>query len=156
MKVLSSLHPQALSIPNRNGLVASFSPVPADETSPGTPTITVNYQDSSIISFSLHSFYYACSSATELSLTSLPVSCNIIVTGFGPPSSGSRQIATQTFEYVSNGGLNQDLVEGTFLSTFTGLYSAVFELSSVDNATTAGLVDNVANTIVSNSPIVVN
>lgn len=156
MKILSSLHPQALSIPNRNGLVTSFSPVPADKTSPDTPTITVNYQDSSIISFRLHSFYYAYSSAIELSLTSLPISCNIIVTDFGPPSSGFRQIATQTFEYVSNSDLNQDIIEDTFLSTFTGLYNTVFELSSVDNATTAGLIDNIANTIVSNSPVVVN
>lgn len=154
-RVRFSLHRQALSFPSRDSLV-DFLPVPADGMSPGTPTITVNYEDSSISSFNLETMYYACTLATEASLTSVPTSCNMTVTGFGPPSSGSKQLATQTFPFVSNGGLEQDMTEGVFLSTFQGLYSAVFTLSSADTALTAGLVDNVGNMIFSSSPVVVN
>lgn len=45
---------------------------------------------------------------------------------------------------------------GTFSSAFTGLYSAVFTLKSANTLLTAGLVDNVASTVFSNSPVVVN
>lgn len=100
--------------------------------------------------------YYACTSATEASLTSVPLSCNITVKGYGPPSSGSKQLATQTFEFVATGGLQQDMNKGIFSSDFEGLYSAVFSLSAANNAVTAGILDNVGTTIFSPSPVVVN
>lgn len=116
----------------------------------------VNYPNSSIASFNLNSFYYGCGLGTETSLLGVPISCTITVTGFGPASAGTPQLATQTFAFVSNGGLSQDMTEGNFLPAFRQLYSAVFTLSSAQTNLTAGLVDNVNNTIFSNSLVIVN
>lgn len=124
--------------------------------SPGTPTITVNYGDSTITAMTLSSMYYACASITEESPAALPVTCTITVTGYGPPSAGSPQLATQSFVFVSNGGLTQDMVQGTFDGKFKGLYNAVFTLEADDvNATTA-LIDNVANIVYTASPVGAN
>ena len=117
--------------------------------------ITVNYEDSSIIYFTLGTFFYGCTAATEASVVGVPVSCNITVTGFGPPSTGSKQIATQTFEFVAS-GLSQDMNEAPVSNVFQGLYSAVFTLQSAENAITEGFLDNVATTIFAQSPVVVS
>lgn len=119
--------------------------------------ITRNYPDSSISSFNLGNFYYGCSSGTETSITSVPTTCSMTITGFagGVPNAGGTQVATQTFQFVAD-GLSQDMNEAIVdKSAFVGLSAVVFTISSANNAITAGLVDNVANTLFSGSPVVV-
>ncbi|KAL8832095.1 MAG: hypothetical protein Q9191_000474 [Dirinaria sp. TL-2023a] len=119
----------------------------------GTPQITSNFEDSQTAFFDLISMFIACSSATEASVTALPVPCNITVTGFTPAPNPKQVGPPATFRFVPPGGTSADMVPVALPSYFRGLGSAVFTLQSANNAVTSGLVDNVQNTITSTAPV---
>lgn len=120
--------------------------------SKGQPAITVNCPESQIAYFDLYYFYFACTTGTQISLTSLPVACNMTVQGYSPPPTVKR-VATATFTFATNGGLEQDMQKAILPDGFKGLYYANFFIQSASTATTAGLVDSVANAIYSKSPL---
>lgn len=108
----------------------------------GTPIISVNYEESQISSFDPHTFYYGCVAATEVTTAGVPVTCTIDVVAV---DANSKVIATQAFNFVSNGGLLQNQMLGTFTSAFKNVYTLQFNVTSP--LTTAALIDSFEATL---------
>ena len=109
----------------------------------GAPTLTADYQGSTIAYFNLYSFFFGCALGSEESVVGVPQSCNLTVTGL---NAQGTQVAQQTFGFVSNGGLNQQMVEAE-LKGFQGLETAFFVTQASDAATVATLADTFNYTV---------
>ena len=73
----------------------------------------------------------------------MPQSCNLTVTGL---NAQGTQVAQQTFGFVSNGALNQQMIEAE-LKGFEGLQNAVFRTQASDEETVATLADTFNYTV---------
>ena len=70
--------------------------------------MTTVYQDSTIDSFDLKSFFFGCTAATKVSAVQLPVNCTTTVQCI---NSQGQSSTPETFAFVTNGGLVQDMVQ---------------------------------------------
>ena len=73
----------------------------------------------------------------------MPQSCNLTVTGL---NSQGTQVAQQTFAFVSNGALNEQMIEAK-LKGFEGLQNAVFTTQASDKDLVATLADTFNYTV---------
>ena len=76
-------------------------------------------------------------------MVGVPQSCNLTVTGL---NAQGTQVAQQTFAFVSNGALNQQMIEAE-LKGFEGLQNAVFMTQASDEDTVATLADTFNYTV---------
>ena len=129
-------------IPNSPPNFAAFSPKNAATMLQGTPEMTTVYDDSTVTSLTLHSFFYGCSLGTEQSLVSVPLSCNITITGF---SSSGNQTAQQIFAFVAD-GLEQQMVQAK-PSGFSGVQYITFAFQAATG--TVALIDTVSYDVLS-------
>lgn len=111
---------------------------------PGVPTITASYIESTLSSWTPSSFYYGCVLASPYSAGSLASSCSITAIGFN--AAGSK-VASQTFQFAANGSLVQDQNYGKFNSEFKGIYSLSFALQSAGGSAVAAVFDNLIATV---------
>ncbi|KAF3046784.1 hypothetical protein E8E11_009308 [Didymella keratinophila] len=88
----------AVVVPNSPPNVAAFSALDVATVTQGQPAMTVNYADSTIDHFSLKSFYYGCSSASQASVAALPVSCTVSIKGYADDKA-TQLIASQSFDF---------------------------------------------------------
>lgn len=125
---------------------ASFSAGNILETLLGSgpvPVITANYSQSTLKSFTPHSWWYGCVLPSPYTAGSLPANCTITAQGYD--FNGNKVgVATQTFAFATNGSIVQDQNYATFNDGFKGIYSLAF---SVDNDVSAALVDNFIATV---------
>nr|POE88335.1 hypothetical protein CFP56_11564 [Quercus suber] len=114
------------------------------------PIITANYTESTIKSWTPHSWFYGCVFPFPITAGSLPSNCTITAQGY---SSAGRKIASalQTFTFAANGSLIQNQNYATFNQGFKGIYSLAL---SVDSASSAALVDNLIATVTQDSLLV--
>lgn len=120
----------------------------------GTPELTVVYPDTTIDHFSFFSFFYGCVLSTEETVLGMPQPCTVTVTGI---DKNGMQVAQQAFEFNTNGGLSEQMVEAKLVG-FTGLQSAIFSTSASlaglpENATTATVADTFNYTVFGQNPI---
>jgi len=116
----------------------------------GTPAMTVNYPDSTIKSFDLHSFYFGLVLDSENDVASKPISGSILVTGY--PSSGGT--VTATFTYTVSGLLTvqADMIKASLDQTkFRCLTQVTFELTGALAIGTAFVADTFDYTVYSNA-----
>lgn len=117
----------------------------------GTPSMTVNYADSTIDHFDLKSFYFACAVGAEASAAGAPLACKVTVTG--KAKDGSVK-AKQSFSFAPT-GLSANQVQAVLSKDFVSLYTA--EFSTDTGATTtasATLIDTVSYTVYSDKSLV--
>ena len=114
----------------------------------GTPEITTVYTDTTVVLFDLFSFYFGCVIGLEQSEASVLVSCTVAATCVNP---AGQTVATQSFSFVSNGGLVQNMVEAK-PSGFLGCQFVSFNTTSAGGATTATVMDTVSYTVYSELP----
>lgn len=118
--------------------VATFSPgtkIIDNLLAPNASTITTNYIESTISSFTPKSFWYGCVYPFPYTAGSLPVTCTITATGF---DKSGKLVAEQAFEFKANGSIIQDQNYGTF-NGFDNVYSVALGVAPI---TAAALVDN--------------
>ncbi|MCJ1279206.1 hypothetical protein MMC21_007030 [Puttea exsequens] len=151
--LVATLGPSTNNLPNviaqSDPNYIAFSALDAESVLQGTPAITATYTDSQIPFFDLKSFFYACALGSQESIVGVPVSCNITVTGYSP-APANKQVGKATFVFNTNGGVSVDMQKATLPQGFTGLGKAVFSVQNggaVTTGLTAGLVDNVENTV---------
>ena len=101
------------------------------------------YDDSTISNFTLGAFFYGCVVGSEVSITAVPASCTITLTGF---SSGGIQIARQNFPFVADGA-EQQMIEG-HPTGFAQVQYITFVIQA-PNSTLAALIDSVSYTVFS-------
>ncbi|CAA9960411.1 hypothetical protein PTMSG1_03813 [Pyrenophora teres f. maculata] len=130
----------------------------------GPPTITTQNAAGNVDFFDLESFYYGCVIPTQETIASLPVSCDITVTGYSD-TAGTLKTCQQTFEYRVDGvvstiiggtpigsqpvTVSQEMVKATLGAKFKGLRKVVFSVngrSLVSPLLTAALLDSVLYT----------
>lgn len=128
-------------VPNSPPNYAAFGPEDPATILQGTPEMTTVYDDSTIDSLTLHSFFYGCAVATEESITSDTDSCNITITGF---SSSGKQVAKQTFDFVAD-GLSQQMVKAN-PTGFTNVQYITFAFQSeaLDGDGAVAVIDTVS------------
>jgi hypothetical protein len=99
----------------------------------GIPSISVNYQTSTVDHFDLYvpdvgpMIYYGCTSDSD-SDVSLPVNCTITAKGYGWDG---REVASQVFHFESDRGITQDMTPGYFSEDFVNLYRVDFSTESL-------------------------
>ena len=145
MSLVETLGTSALPglTPNSEPNLAAFSPKNVATLLQGTPEMTTVYDDSTVKSLTLDSFFYGCALGAEESLVSLPLSCSITVTGF---NSSGKQAAKQPFPFVAD-GLQQQMIEAK-PSGFTQVQYIIFALTAT-NTSTVALIDTVKYTVFS-------
>ena len=122
-------------VPNSPPNYASFSSTDEVTEQQGTPQMTTLYDDSTVGSFNLHSFFYGCASKSD---DPEPQSCDITVTGF---NSKNVQVKQQTFAFEADG--TQQQMPQAVTEGFDGLKFVRFELGPPDNNDTAAYIDTV-------------
>lgn len=128
-------------IPNSPPNFATFSPKNAATLTQGTPEMTTVYDDSTVSYLNLYSFFYGCALGLEESLTSVPESCNITITGFDP---SGKQVATQTFAFVAD-GLSQQMIQA-IPKGFNGVQFITFAFQAA--AGVVAIIDTVNYTVI--------
>lgn len=108
--------------------------------------MTTVYQDTTVVFFDLFSFFFACATGLEQSQVGLPMSCTVTATCVNP--AGQIVSTPQSFSFVSNGGLLQNMVEAK-LSGFKGCQFVSFNTTSALGATTATVMDTFNYTVYS-------
>jgi hypothetical protein len=94
----------------------------------GTPSISVEYQSSTIDHFDLFvpdvgpMIYYGCDSDPD-SDVALPITCTITVRGY---DRNNNELASQDLHFKSHGGISQDMAPGYFSKDFVNLYRVEF------------------------------
>lgn len=141
-------------IPNSEPNMAAFGPLDTTTLEQGTPSMTTVYSDSTITYFDLQSFYYGCVVTSAETVEGVPESCTITVTGY---NTNGQEVASQTFAFNSNGGVQQQMQQAVLSSSFKHLQHADFSVNTATgNATTSGLIDTVAYTVYSTQPLGAN
>ena len=130
-------------IPNSPPNCAAFAPGDSATSLQGTPEMSAVYDDSTISNFTLGSFFYGCVVGSEESITAVPASCVITLTGF---SLGGKQIARQNFPFVADGA-EQQMIEG-HPTDFAQVQYITFVIQA-PNSTLAALIDSVSYTVFS-------
>jgi hypothetical protein len=98
----------------------------------GTPSISVDYQTSTIDHFDLYvpdvgpMIYYGCNSDPDTDVA-LPITCTITVKGY---DQDNNELASQEFHFESQGGISQDMAPGYFSEDFVNLYRVEFSTDS--------------------------
>ena len=110
--------------------------------------MTTVYQDTTVVFFDLFSFYFGCATGLEQSQADPVVSCTVAATCVNP---AGQIVATQSFSFVSNGGLLQNMVEAK-PSGFKGCQFVSFNTTSAGGATTATAMDTFNYTVYSLLP----
>ncbi|KAJ4367705.1 hypothetical protein N0V86_009826 [Didymella sp. IMI 355093] len=137
----------AIVEPNSPPNYAAFSAADVATLTQGQPAMTVNYADSTIDHFSLHSFYYGCSAATQASVAGVPLSCTVTIKGYADDQA-QQLVASQSFDFKA--GLLQTSAQqlrADVSSKFKNLKRVNFFVSN--NVLTAGLIDTVSYTVYS-------
>ncbi|KAI2475003.1 hypothetical protein Ptr902_07505 [Pyrenophora tritici-repentis] len=130
----------------------------------GPPTISTEKADSNVDFFDLESFYYGCVIPTQETVASLPVSCDITVTGFSD-TAGTMKTCEQSFEYRVDGvpsaviggtpigekpvTVSKEMMKATLGAKFKGLKKVMFSVqgkSPVSGVLTAALLDSISYT----------
>lgn len=132
-----------LLVPNTPPNCIAYAVLDAATIDQGAPYLTAVYEESSIASFNFYSFFFGCALGTEETVVGVPQSCNLTVTGF---NAQGKQVAQQAFAFVSNEGLNQQMVEAN-LKGFEGLQNAVFTTQASDTDLVATLADTFNYTV---------
>ena len=105
--------------------------------------MTTVYPDTTVVFFDLFSFYFGCVIGLEQSEASVLVSRTVAATCVNP---AGQTVATQSFPFVSNGGLVQNMVEAK-PSGFLGCQLISFSTTSAGGATTATVMNTVSYTV---------
>ncbi|MCJ1456784.1 hypothetical protein MMC28_007149 [Mycoblastus sanguinarius] len=130
---------QTAVIPHTPPNLAAFGAT--TELTNGPAMISAKYETSEIQSFTLTSSYYGCSTGAAETVAGLPVSSNLTATAY---NINNKQFPQQTFEYLANGALAQQMNFVEFNPGFQNVYQVVFTASS---QMVAGLLDNTEVTI---------
>ena len=92
--------------------------------------MTTVYQDTTVDYFDLESLYYGCVLSTETTAVVSLTSCSITATCV---NTKGKQVAQQSFDFVANGALSQQMVEVVF-DGFKGCQTVRFITTSGDGA----------------------
>lgn len=111
--------------------------------------MTTVYQDTTVVFFDLFSFFFGCATGLKNSMADPLVSCTVAATCVNP--AGQIVSTPQSFSFVSNGGLVQDMVEAK-PSGFKGCQFVSFNTTSVGGVTTATVMDTFNYTVYSEVP----
>ncbi|TKA51589.1 hypothetical protein B0A55_12553, partial [Friedmanniomyces simplex] len=132
---LAGVKPQ--SAPN----VVAFDAIAA--ATEGDPSILADFDDSTVDSFNLQSFYFGCVVANAETAASVPVDCSITITGYR----NGGEVASQDADFTTGSLLtlvaNMDKV--TLSSEFSNVDKVTFAIDGVlDSTLDAVLFDNFA------------
>lgn len=116
-------------VPNSPPNYASFSSTDEVTKRQGQPEMTTLYDDSTVKSFDLQSFFYGCASKEY---PPLPLSCEITITAF---NSTGGQLNQQTFQFEADG--TQQMMPEAVAEGFDGVYLVKFDIGPEDNEATA-------------------
>ena len=143
----SGLQNLIIVVPNSPPNVAAYSALDVVTVTQGQPAMTVNYADSTVDHFSLKSFYYGCSSATQVSIAAKPLSCTISIKGYADDKA-TQLLASQSFDFeVALLQTNAQQLKANVDWRFKNLKRVEFFVS--DDVVTAGLIDTVSYTVYS-------
>lgn len=133
-------------IPESGSNAIAFSTADVQTVKDGGAAMDTQYAGSVFKKITLESFYFGCPSGTQLSLASVPLSCQLSVTS---KKADGTQIGPQTFDFqVSTGQLRAEMKFAS-VNGFTGCERVLFDVhgkEAVDGATdlvTAGFVDTI-------------
>ncbi len=115
----------------------------------GTPEMTTVYQDTTVDFFDLISFYFGCVIGLEQGQADAVESCTVAATCVNP---AGKTVATQSFPFVSNGGLVQNMVQAK-PSGFKGCQFVKFITTSAGGTATATVLDTISYTVYSKLPL---
>lgn len=110
----------------------------------GGAAMDTQYAGSVFNKITLDSFYFGCPSGTQLSLASVPLSCQLTVTC---KKADDTQIGPQTFDFEVSTGELRAQIKLASVNLFTGCERVLFDVHGkevVDGATdlvTAGFLD---------------
>ncbi|KAF1992196.1 hypothetical protein K402DRAFT_387852 [Aulographum hederae CBS 113979] len=139
-------------VPNTPKNYAAYAVPDTATITQGQPAMTVNYPDSTISSFSLRSFYYGCSIAAETSVTAVPTTCTVTITG---KDANGKTLKTQSFKYDPKGALSAQMMKAS-VSGFDTMYSVEFDTTTgnlVTDLLVATVIDTVDYTVYGANPI---
>lgn len=132
-----------LLVPNTPPNCIAYAVLDVATIEQGAPYLTTVYEESTIAYFNLYSFFFGCAVGSEETVVGVPQSCNLTVTGL---NAQGKQVAQQTFAFVSNGALNKQMIEAK-LKGFEGLQNVVFTTQANDKNLVATLVDTFNYTV---------
>lgn len=75
------------------------------------------------------------------------------VTGYTPAPASKQVGPPAVFHFSTNNGVNKDMLPAVLPSYFRGLGSAVFKIDTAVTTASAGVIDNVQNTIYGNTKV---
>lgn len=125
-------------------ITANVRLLPSIPATSRTQTDSYQYSQSTLSSFTPHSWAYGCVYPFPYTAGSLPVDCTITAQGYDV-NGVAVPAAVQEFAFKANGSVVQDQNVGKFGSGFAGIYSLGM---SVDKALPVALVDNFIATVV--------
>lgn len=131
--------------PNTPSNYASYSKTGVATLKEGQPSMTTEYQDSTIDHLDLDSFYYGCVLSTKVSLFGKPKACTVSIEGYAD-GEGKKLVEKQSFEFKPTGGLVSEMMKAKVNAKFKGLKRVDF---FVDGLLTAALIDTVNYTVYS-------
>ena len=111
--------------------------------------MTTVYQDTTIDHFDLSSFFFGCVVGLDNGQADPAISCTVTATCVNP---AGKTVASQSFNFMSNGGLVQNMVEAK-PSGFKGCQFVSFVTASAAGATTGTAMDTFTYTVYSTLPL---
>ncbi|KAI0170202.1 hypothetical protein BJ166DRAFT_608367 [Pestalotiopsis sp. NC0098] len=125
-------------IPSSPNNVAIFGSIA--QTISNIATITSVYPGSKVISFSLDSFYFACTAG----LGKLPTECRVGVAGYDKKN---NLIAYKAFSFPASPGITARMTAATLSNAFKGLSYVKFNTQYLNGIAGVTVLDNIQYTI---------